>query len=112
MAGGYFIQKDKNGQNSIPLYVISNGRKYGPIEIPVDASGIQLRKKLGKAGYILNLSTVKLYYNTGGTQKEISSYEYRTIKELGITPNSVIYTQKKEPRNKVATSKIVFVNVD
>lgn len=112
MVEAYFVRKNKNGVNCIPLYVMDNGKKYGPIEIPVDANGVQLRKMLGKAGYISKSPTVKLYYNTEGGQKEISNYAYCPIKEWGIMPNSVIYTGGIEPSYKIRTAKTVFVNLN
>ncbi len=114
MAKAYFARKNKNGVYCIPLYVMANGKKYGPIEISVDVNGMQLRSMLEEAGYISKSPTVKLYYNTEGGQKEISNYDYRSIKEWEIMPNSVIYARGigTTPMWKKRTYKTVFVKLD
>lgn len=90
-------------RKTTPVYVTFDRRKYTQVNILTDINEVELKAQLRDLGYISSYQstylTTKVYLESDDKQelKEICTDEYRSIEELGIKNNSLIYIQEGEP---------------
>lgn len=90
-------------RKTIPVYVTFDRGKYTQVNILTGINEVELKAQLRDLGYISSYQgtylTTKVYLESDDKQelKEICTDEYRSIEELGIKNNSLIYIQKGEP---------------
>lgn len=90
-------------KRTIAVYVTYDRREYTKVNIPAEIDEVELKAVLRDLGYIssyqMSYLTTKVYLESDDKQelKEICIAEYRSIKELGIEENSLIYIKKGNP---------------
>ena len=90
-------------RKTIAVYVTYDRRKYTQVNIPAEIDEVKLKSVLRDLGYISSFQmpylTTKVYLESDDKMelKEICIAEYRSIQELGIQENSLIYIQKGDP---------------
>ncbi len=90
-------------RKTIPVYVTFDRRKYTRVNILAGINEVELKAQLRDLGHISSYQstyvTTKVYLENDNKQelREICTDEYRSIEELGIKDNSLIYIRKGEP---------------
>lgn len=87
----------------IHVYVTHNRGEYSPVTIPTDINEVELKACLRDLGHISSYRrsylTTKVYLedDTKTNLKEICTEEYRSLEDLGIVENSLIFIEDGEP---------------
>lgn len=90
-------------RNVMEVYVTYDRRKYTQINIPAGIDEVELKAVLRDLGYISSYQesylTTKVYLESDDKKEleEICIAQYRSIEQLGIKRNSLIYIKKGEP---------------